>query len=35
MIAMRDSGGHTLHYTAEEFRFLIRAIKADEYDFGR
>ena len=38
MIAMRDSKdprGHLLHYTTEEFRFLVRAIKAGEYDFGR
>jgi hypothetical protein len=35
MIAMRDSGGQTLHYTTEEFRFLVRSIKAGEYDFGR
>lgn len=35
MIAMRDSGGQTLHYTTEEFRFLVRAIKAGEYDFER
>jgi hypothetical protein len=35
MILMRDSGGHTLRYTTEEFRFLVRAIKADEYDFRR
>ncbi len=34
-VAMRDSGGHTLRYTTEEFRFLVRAIKAGEYDFGR
>jgi hypothetical protein len=35
VIAMRDSGGHTLQYTTEEFRYLIRAIKAGGYDFGR
>jgi hypothetical protein len=35
MVAMRDSGGHTLRYTTEEFRFLVRAIKAGEYDFER
>ena len=35
MIAMRDSGGQTLRYTTEEFRFLVRAIKAGEYDFRR
>ena len=35
MIAMRDSGGQTLHYTTEEFRFLVRSIKAGEYYFGR
>jgi uncharacterized protein DUF397 len=38
MIVMRDSkdpSGHVLRYTAEEFRSLIRAIKAGEYDFAR
>lgn len=38
MIVMRDSkdpSGHTLRYTTEEFRFLVRAIKAGEYDFRR
>ena len=38
MIFMRDSkdpSGHTLRYTTEEFRYLVRAIKAGEYDFGR
>jgi hypothetical protein len=38
MILMRDSkdpSGRTLRYTTEEFRFLIRAIKAGEYDFAR
>jgi len=38
MIVMRDSkdpGGHTLSYTTGEFRYLVRAIKAGEYDFGR
>jgi hypothetical protein len=35
MIAMRDSGGHTLHYTTEEFRYLVRSIKDGRYDFGR
>jgi Domain of unknown function (DUF397) len=35
MIAMRDAGGHTLYYTAEEFRYLIRSIKDGRYDFGR
>jgi hypothetical protein len=37
MIVMRDSKdptGHMLRYTTEEFRFLIRAIKAGEYNFG-
>jgi len=35
MIAMRDADGHTLHYTTEEFRYLVRAIKDGRYDFGR
>lgn len=38
MIVMRDSkdpSGHTLRYSTEEFRYLVRAIKAGEYDFGR
>ncbi len=35
MIAMRDSGGQILRYTTEEFGFLVRAIKAGEYDFRR
>jgi hypothetical protein len=34
VIAMRDSGGHTLHYTTKEFRSLLQAIKEREYDFG-
>lgn len=34
VIALRDSGGHTLYYTTKEFRFLLQAIKAGEYDFG-
>jgi hypothetical protein len=38
MIVMRDSkdpGGHMVRYTTEEFRFLVRSIKAGGYDFGR
>jgi hypothetical protein len=38
MIVMRDSKdprGHMIHYTAEEFRFLVQSIKAGEYNFGR
>jgi hypothetical protein len=38
MIVMRDSkdpSGHVLRYTTEEFRFLVRNIKAGEYDFRR
>jgi len=38
MIVMRDSkdpSGRTLRYSTEEFRFLVQAIKAGEYDFGR
>ena len=34
-VAMRDSGGQILLHTTEEFRFLVRAIKAGEYDFAR
>lgn len=33
-VAMRDSEGHMLLHTTEEFRFLVRAIKAGEYDFA-
>jgi uncharacterized protein DUF397 len=38
MIVMRDSkdpGGQVLRYTTEEFRFLVRGIKAGGYDFSR
>ena len=35
MVVMRDSKDHVLRYTTEEFRFLVRAIKAGQYDFGR
>jgi len=38
MIVMRDSkdpNGHMLRYTTEEFRFLVRKIKAGDYDFKR
>jgi len=34
-VAMRDSGGHMLLHTTEEFRFLVQSIKAGEYDFAR
>ena len=34
-VAMRDSGGHILLHTTEEFRFLVRAIKVGEYDLAR
>lgn len=37
MIVMRDSkdpDGHMLRCTSEEFRFLVRSIKAGEYDFS-
>jgi uncharacterized protein DUF397 len=38
MIVMRDSkdpDGHMLSYTTEEFRFLVRSIKAGDNDFSR